>query len=192
MSGLVIRPMRPGDIQDMENICLSTADEKLKKTFMRRENTLFLYNRYYTRAGSENCFVAADENDRAVGYIICAENCREYIKSFYANELKRISGVGSRASAALESASQMIFYRHYPAHLHIDILPEYQGGGTGTKLMSTLLSHLREKRVRGVMLGVASCNERAIGFYEKQGFKKLMRIPGCIIFGIKLEEGVKK
>ena len=32
----------------------------------------------------------------------------------------------------------------YPAHLHIDLLPEYQSGGYGTKMMQMLLEDLRD------------------------------------------------
>lgn len=61
----------------------------------------------------------------------------------------------------------------YPAHLHIDIEEPYTGGGNGRKLMETLLARLRVDGVRGVVFGVAASNQRAVGFYEHMGFKRL-------------------
>ena len=60
--------------------------------------------------------------------------------------------------------------KKYPAHLHIDILPEAQHKGYGTKLMDALMDYLAEKGVKGVHLGVGGDNAGGIRFYEKYGF----------------------
>jgi ribosomal protein S18 acetylase RimI-like enzyme len=59
---------------------------------------------------------------------------------------------------------------HYPAHLHIDLLPRVQGRGVGRRLVDTLLDVLRRRGVVGVHLGVDAANSRAIGFYEHLDF----------------------
>ena len=66
------------------------------------------------------------------------------------------------------------YLKTYPAHLHIDIYKEYRGNGTGTQLVQTLVDHLRQKGIKGVQLCVDAENEKAIRFYERNGFKKLM------------------
>ena len=78
------------------------------------------------------------------------------------------------------------FYKKYPAHLHIDILPEYQRMGLGSQLMDTLTAHLRQKGVCGVMLGVGSKNEKGKSFYKKYGFRQVFRIPFSIVMGLEL------
>ena len=60
----------------------------------------------------------------------------------------------------------------YPAHLHVDILPEWQGRGWGRKLMDVLVEELRGRGVRGVHLGMAGDNVAAGRFYEAIGFER--------------------
>lgn len=61
----------------------------------------------------------------------------------------------------------------FPAHLHVDLLPQGQGGGNGRRLLETLFDALRDAGAPGVHLGVADTNTRAIGFYEHLGFRRL-------------------
>ncbi len=64
--------------------------------------------------------------------------------------------------------------RPFPSHLHVDLLPPAQGRGLGRALMERLLAVLRRDGSRGVHLGVAAANVRAIGFYEHLGFRPLL------------------
>ncbi|MBE1533587.1 GNAT family N-acetyltransferase [Actinomadura algeriensis] len=61
----------------------------------------------------------------------------------------------------------------YPAHFHVDLLPEAQGGGHGRRLLSTALNALRERGVPGVHLGVSAANTNALAFYAHLGFELL-------------------
>ncbi|WPF82246.1 GNAT family N-acetyltransferase [Sanguibacter sp. 4.1] len=61
-------------------------------------------------------------------------------------------------------------YERFPAHLHIDLLPEAQGGGNGRRLMTRFLDALRTRGVPGVHLGVGSGNPGARAFYLATGF----------------------
>ena len=74
----------------------------------------------------------------------------------------------------------------YPAHLHIDLLPEYQHMGLGRKLMDALCDKLRSKNVKGVMLTVWSNNHNAIKFYEKYGYKHIETKETTLAYGLKL------
>ncbi|MEU9090293.1 GNAT family N-acetyltransferase [Streptomyces sp. NPDC048428] len=75
----------------------------------------------------------------------------------------------------------------YPAHLHIDLLPEAQGGGNGSRLIHTLLGALRSRGVRGVHLGVGKANADAVGFYRHIGFEELVEEPAAFILGMNLQ-----
>lgn len=57
-----------------------------------------------------------------------------------------------------EAVSPAAFSVKYPAHLHIDILPEYQGQKVGTALMSALKEKLVSDNIKGVMLCVGKGN----------------------------------
>lgn len=183
-----IRPMQPGDIPTLEKICLETAAPSLQKDARARENTLLLYSRYYTRAEQDACFVATDEQDVPVGYILCAPDYNRYCKGFLSQERKEIQKLGFLRGirATFEPRLQKPFAQEYPAHLHIDILPAYQGQGLGPRLMSALLTHLRANGVRGVYLCVGAKNTRAISFYQKQGFQLLQQMGGACCMGCTL------
>ena len=76
----------------------------------------------------------------------------------------------------------------YPAHLHIDILREYQGKGYGAQMMNTMLSNLKSKKVKGIMLMVNKDNHGAIRFYERLGFKALFNGFGGVVMAKNLTE----
>lgn len=61
----------------------------------------------------------------------------------------------------------------YPAHLHIDLLPELQGRGRGRALIRRLLAELRARGVPGVHLGIDPANATAAQFYRRLGFVEL-------------------
>ena len=61
----------------------------------------------------------------------------------------------------------------YPAHLHIDLLPEAQRQGLGRKLIDTLRAALAERGVPGVHLGYDRTNVAARAFYDRMGFHEL-------------------
>jgi GNAT superfamily N-acetyltransferase len=83
-------------------------------------------------------------------------------------------------------------YAAYPAHLHIDLLPRAQGRGYGRRMIEALLDRLRGRGVPGVHLGVSVYNPRAVGFYERLGFRELTRAgagpDACIYMGRSLRD----
>lgn len=183
---IVIRKMRTEDRQAVEHICLATAPAVLNSTAKMREYTLLLYNRYYTRMAGDS-FVAVNSDDLPIGYILCAPDYEKYRKGFFENELKSIRKLGMMKyfSAKSEVLSMKKRAEDYSAHLHIDILPEYQHMGIGGKLMQALLNHLKNESVKGVMLTVSSTNKNGIAFYKKCGFTALSHSAG-IVFAMKL------
>lgn len=185
---LKIRKMEARDIPAAERICLATAHESLRHTVIARENTLLLYNRYYTRACLDDCFAAVNGADEAVGYILCALDYESYCKGFRENECKEIRklGVLRGVRAYFEPRLQKKYAKKYPAHLHIDLLPEAQGQGGGTALINALKAHLREKNVRGVFLCVGKDNKKALRFYKKQDFQVLNIVGGAVLMGCML------
>ena len=61
----------------------------------------------------------------------------------------------------------------YPAHLHIDLLPELQGQGFGRRLIDTLRAALAARGVPAVHLGMDAANTGARAFYDRLGFHEL-------------------
>ena len=60
----------------------------------------------------------------------------------------------------------------WPAHLHIDILPEWQRSGWGRALFDRYCGNLKAKGVSGVHLVMAEDNKGAERFYGRVGFER--------------------
>ncbi len=184
---VTIRPHKLPDMIPVIHICRMTAGELCRKEPIVGERVSNTYSVYYVRECRETSFVLTDENDRPVGYILCEENYKRFKKIFrkidapYVFSMHKKDGL---LAFALPIPYQ-IFGSKYPAHLHIDILPEYQGKGYGTLLIETLLKTLKERNVKGVMLTADIENTGAIRFYERLGFKILFKseISGAIVMG---------
>ena len=76
-----IRPYQEKDKQDVRFTCLNS--EGPSQDGERIDNfVLNTYCDYYLEKESYNCFVAVDENDKAIGYLICTENYDKYYRTF--------------------------------------------------------------------------------------------------------------
>ncbi|WP_245588520.1 GNAT family N-acetyltransferase [Deinococcus pimensis] len=61
----------------------------------------------------------------------------------------------------------------YPAHLHLNLLPEARGLGLGRALLTAFVDELRARGVPGVQLSTTAENEAALALYAKAGFEVL-------------------
>jgi GNAT superfamily N-acetyltransferase len=57
----------------------------------------------------------------------------------------------------------------FPAHLHVNLAPEFRGQGIGSRLMEAFVSHARGAGSPGVHV-VTGKGMRNVGFYERNGF----------------------
>ncbi|WP_125775967.1 GNAT family N-acetyltransferase [Antribacter gilvus] len=74
----------------------------------------------------------------------------------------------------------------YPAHLHIDLMPEAQRQGLGSRLLDTLRAALAERGVPGVHLSMDPANVNARAFYDRYGFVEMpSHRPDVPLLGIK-------
>jgi len=184
-----IRPYQAKDAEYVRIVCMRTGPKEALREGPARTLLLATYMDYYIEREPRNCFVIADSEDRAVGYILCAADYWAYREAFLRDYAPRSKGLGLPMRVECLGAAYLprFFYRKYPAHLHIDILPEYQRMGLGSQLMDTLTAHLRSQGIRGVMLGVNSKNEKGKNFYKKYGFRQVCRIPFSIVMGLVLD-----
>ena len=181
-----VRKYLDKDKENLRRICLETSS--LPTEDERDRNFLYLmYNDYYSECEGENCFVFTNDDDEAVGYILCAENFDAYIEKMKESYLPKIAYLGKKyaSMAKGEIALHRLFSKKFPAHLHIDILPDYQHIGAGTQLVNALKEHLKEKGIKGLMLSAGMGNKNAIAFYKKNNFKKTANIFGSVIMTYK-------
>jgi ribosomal protein S18 acetylase RimI-like enzyme len=66
-------------------------------------------------------------------------------------------------------------YETYPSHLHIDLLPRAQGRGYGRRMMEQVVDGLRGRGSPGAHLCLSAMNPGAFAFYQRLGFKELIR-----------------
>jgi len=153
-----------------------------------RTAMLATYCDYYIECEPHNCFVAADDNDDAVGCVWCAEDYRGYRERFLREYTAKLKALPPRKRVDCYGSVYMpVFYaRKFPAHLHIDVLEAYQRMGLGSQLMDALTNHLRAKSVPGVILVVGYHNVKGRNFYEKYGFKRLWGLPFTVVMGLEL------
>ncbi len=183
-----IRPYKEKDKDNVRFVCLNS--EGPCKSSKRGINfSLAVYCDYYIENEPDNCFVAADDNDKAIGYVISSESFDDFRKIYIKNYYTRIKKweYRRRKSALKAIESHEKYKEDYPAHLHIDILPEYQHIGLGKKLLDALCDNLRKKEVKGVMFTVWNKNYNAIKFYEKYGFSLIETKETTLVYGLKLK-----
>lgn len=177
-----IRQAQGKDIAGIEYVCRMTAGpESRRKEDVGRKMSL-TYSTYYARAEQETCFVL-DDDGKVAGYILCAPDYSRYVRGFHGNEISKIWKIDKRHCifAYLMPYGYLPFKNKYPAHLHIDLLDEYQSKGYGSQMIKALLDKLREMGIPGVMLIVDKDNEGAQRFYKRAGFKKIISAFGGVV-----------
>jgi GNAT superfamily N-acetyltransferase len=84
--------------------------------------------------------------------------------------LWRTLGDAAVATARRRMPPAQVVDERWPAHLHIDLLPEARGTGVGRRLVDGWLASLRAEEVPGCHLVTWAENGGAIAFFEAVGF----------------------
>ncbi len=184
-----IRQAHFSDTHSIYDICLKTGNNGSDATHLYKYPHLLgdYYALNYMAFESESCFVITEDaikEPTAQGYILGCTNSQAFNTWMETTWLPPLRKKYILSSGKTETENTLINTLHekhdtpilpvlqkYPAHLHIDMLPNMQGKGYGRKLIETFETFLRKKSVTGVHLGVSGENKSAIGFYQKMGFK---------------------
>ncbi|HEY8950281.1 MAG TPA: GNAT family N-acetyltransferase [Rhizomicrobium sp.] len=194
-----IRPMRREDRDAVYEICLKTGDAGQDATALYRDPELLghLYAGSYAALEPESGFILEDE-DGAGGYILGAFDTYAFEKRLEEEWWPSLRARYSDADALPEPDRHLVQSIHkpwrtprritgpYPSHLHIDLLPRFQGKGWGRRMMDHWLAVMRERGSTGAHLGVGMRNERAVKFYLRYGFQEFQRWNDVLMLGIKL------
>ena len=210
MNDCIIRPARSGDEPGAYHVCLKTGDYGRDGEPFYREDPDALGRVFvgpYLAYEPELSLTLEDEQG-ICGYALGALDSR----AFYARyEAEWRPDLCARFPAPPGDSSQWTRaqtvhhgYHHpdyfcpepyaaYPAHLHIDLLPRAQGRGYGRRMLEQVMDILRRRGSPGAHLGVSLLNQPAFGFYQRLGFRELVRVglgaDGCIYMGQTLREG---
>jgi ribosomal protein S18 acetylase RimI-like enzyme len=182
---IILRESKPTDEHDIAKIIMACH---WKKPVADHEMLALRWIRQYLVTELHNGYILEHpDSSRAVGYIICASDTISYENEFEITYLpmlhSRFEELAQQNYEFLEENRKLLFFNRrqdigfdvtdYPAHLHINILPEYQRSGYGGLLLSALEENLRSRGVRGYHLGTGANNTKGISFYHKHELESL-------------------
>ncbi len=95
---------------------------------------------------------------------------------------RRRLGLEKGPESLFSAETERSIRERFPAHLHINLRPEFQGQRAGDRLLGAYFTDLRHARVSGVHV---RCGQGPLGFYLRTGFQVLQQIeyrPGVFVF----------
>lgn len=179
----MIRRYCSKDRKSVQNICIETAPSEMKDSDKKRHLLLLRYCNYYIEKCPDTCFVT-EKDGNVVGYVICCPDAVRFKREFpkFVKNSGNLS-LSQKLQCFGDSILYLPFKAKYPAHLHIDILPEAQRQGNGKKLIEALTEELKKQEKCGIMLAVAANNTNALKFYRALGFKTILHITETYFLG---------
>ncbi len=168
---MTIRPYRATDRDRLRRICRETAAKPFQKSRRTLEAVTLIYNDYFTAYEPAHILVLADESDRAVGYILCATDYRDFVRRYRTTYLRRVLCTApDQAVCLLGYLWCLCKIKDRPVHFHMDILPPYQRQGWGTQLMDALCRHLQAMGIAYLSCCGVSRDSAGYKMYRKYGF----------------------
>lgn len=195
-----IRQYRPADRPALYDICVRTADAGGDARGQYSTDDLMgdLFAGPYAHLEPHLAFVL-DDGGEAVGYVVGTSDTATFARRYRAEWIPLVGDrypVPPATGRTPEQAMVALHYdpermlvpglEDYPAHLHIDLLPPYQGQGWGRRLIDRFLAVVDAP---GVHVGMVTANVKARGFYDRLGFTGLaVPDPGPLTYlGIRVE-----
>lgn len=187
VTGLFVRRFEDRDLAAVYDVCVRTgADgEDARGKYFSDDLLADVFAGPYLHLEPELAFVL-DDGRRPVGYVIGTAVTAGFVSAYRERWIPRLSGRYPRPAATPATPDDELLARlyrpermlwpelsGYPAHLHIDVLPGYQGGGCGRLLIETFFEAVAAAGAPGVHVGVGLANVRAHGFYRRLGFEEL-------------------
>jgi ribosomal protein S18 acetylase RimI-like enzyme len=137
-----------------------------------------------------------DDGDGAVGYVIGTPDTAAFARAYRERWIPRLADryqvppdpptTPDEQMLALHYSPERMLWAglpEYPAHLHIDLLPPYQGNGHGRALIDTFCAAVADAGATGVHVCVVSENTPALGFYDRVGFRLVdVDDPGPVVY----------
>jgi GNAT superfamily N-acetyltransferase len=193
---MIIRNVHPADLPYLYDICAKTAFNGGDARHLLSDPLIIgqYFLAPYVIFNPDWCWVVEQDN-RLLGYLVSTPDSEIFANWMTSNwlfavrQLYPISAQQkfSRYETWLrklihEIPKLEIFVRDFPAHLHIDLLPEAQGKRLGSKLMTLFEQKLIENKISGYHLAMSADNS-AGKFYESNGLTVLKQEPFVIFYG---------
>jgi GNAT superfamily N-acetyltransferase len=194
-----IRPYRPSDLDAVYDICVRTADAGEDARGLYVDDRLMgdIFAVPYVTLEPQHAHVVDDGDGAAVGYVLGTADTTTFAHRYRDEWLPAIAGRYPDPADPPVSPTDVMLGLHlnpermivpaladHPAHLHIDVLPEWQGKGFGRGLINAFLDGVHRAGARKVHLGMAPSNVKARAFYDRLGFTEIpLGDPGVIYLG---------
>ena len=189
-----IRPYRAADRAALYDICVRTADagNDARGMFSRDDLWGDLFAGPYAYLEPDLAFVV-DDGGQAVGYVVGTADTATFVKRYTAEWIPLVGDRYPVPPPPPRTAEQDMVSLHfnpgrmlvpgldgYPAHLHIDLLPDYQRRGFGRGLIEHFAA---AADAPGVHVAMVTANVRARRFYDRVGFTVLpVPDPGVLTY----------
>ncbi|KKJ93804.1 GNAT family N-acetyltransferase [Micromonospora sp. HK10] len=179
-----IRRYRPTDHDAVYDICVRTADAGGDARGRYASDDLMpdLFAGPYLHLQPDLAFVLTDA-DRVVGYVVGTADTSAFVRAYRREWIPRLADRYPEATRPPRTPDEeMIALHHhperlllpelagYPAHLHIDLLPEHQRRGHGRRLLETFASATARAGAPALHVGMVTANAAARRFYAALGF----------------------
>jgi ribosomal protein S18 acetylase RimI-like enzyme len=199
-----IRPYREADLAAVYDVCVRTAAAGGDARGMYHSDDLMpdLFAGPYIYLEPDFAFVLGDgdrDGDRAAGYVVGTPDTAAFAQKYRERWIPHLADryqpppdppvtPDDELLALHYNPERMLWpgLAEYPAHLHIDLLPPFQGQGHGPVLMETFYAAAARAGATGVHLVVVTANVRARGFYRHLGFEELEVTEPVVYLGLKL------
>jgi ribosomal protein S18 acetylase RimI-like enzyme len=190
---MMIRPARASDAAQIARICLLTGDvgQDASGLFCDDGAISDVYATPYLH-GPGGFALVWEVDGGARGYVLGTDDTEafqlwfteEWWPQVGAQRVPRTAKDGWLLPAAADPARMLVAeISDFPAHLHIDVLPDQQGKGAGRSLIDAAVELLTLRNVAGVHLGADAANEGALAFYPRVGFQILSQTDAGVVFG---------
>lgn len=200
---LSIRTYTPADYDSLVELFHKAGkDSPSEELWGHAESERMVYLDPYIERFPETLFLA-EVDGRLAGYLTGCPDSAEM-----PSEDDRISAAISKYRLILRPRSMRFFGRaaldylrtlvrrearasgdvddpRWPAHLHINVIPESRGAGAAAELMSAWLRWLTDAGSPGCYLQTLVENPRAVRFFEKSGF--VAHGPTPLVMGARYE-----
>ena len=196
-----LRPYQPHDHDAVYDICVRTGAAGEDASHLLRDPTLLghVYAGPYLALAPELAFVVED-GVGVGGYILGAADTAGFEdrleREWWPALRRRYPTWRTDGDATFDDLLIALMHTpvrtrpevvaDYPSHLHIDLLPRFQGQGWGRRLVDTLVERLRAAGSHGLHLGVATANTKAHTFYRTLGFDELADDGVTVTFALPL------
>ena len=187
-SSPAIRPYRPEDSPVLDDICIRTAHNGQDSRPVYADPGILpvIFAAPYVHLEPHLAFVLDDGQGQAGGYILGTADTPRFVEAFRTKWLPLVADRYPEPSGPPTTPDEeMIPLLHhpermlvpevaeYPAHLHIDLLPAWQGQGHGRELMRAFLRTLHDQGIAAVHLSMVTANAPARAFYDRLGFHQI-------------------